>query len=431
MRREFFFTLDWRVLAVRYAWVTALRALWLALWSGPGNIHAGVLFPNPSIIWNTLDWAFFVGLPRFGFSSIVGVLVSDLLIALQIGLLLGLVAVALDRFAPAVLDKVPFLARPKDGEGVVHGKRLRRAWWTTPVFLTFFFTVTLYVICGAIYKSFYTGKTVGWGISMVGPVPAYIGLFLGVVGLLYGWRFNRSAAATMADDFEVKILKDDHPLTQRVHAIAAKLDLPPPKVGVTNVVNAFAVGSSVKDAMVVMGVPLARHLSHDELDAIIGHELGHIVSGDMRQMQFAEGYQRMLGGVFYGVGQMGGMVGAQMANSRSTAQLSRVAGDLTAAIGRTFVNLFGELMVKGLSRSREYYADAIGAAVTSPEAMKSALAKLHQIPHERTLAEDEYAYLMFSGNALRWVFSTHPTLERRMAALERRTHLRLIPMRKA
>lgn len=428
MRREFFFTLDWRVLAQRYAIVTAFRAGWFWLLTGNPGAMLNALLPNPLKVGNYLDWIA-VTLRRAGFSAALTTIVDLVFLLLQLGLVLAAVVCALDRFAPNLLDKVPFFARPKEGEAFIDGKRLRRAWWMTPIVLTFSLTVTLYVICGAFYRG--SGKSLAWGISMIGPVPAYIGLFLGVLGLLYGWRFNSSAAATVGEEFNVKVLPDAHPLTQRVQALAAKLDLPPPKVAVTDVVNAFAVGSSVKDAMVVMGVPLARHLTHEELDAIIGHELGHIVSGDMRQMQFAEGYQRMLGGVFYGIGQMGGMVGAQMANSRSTAQLSRVAGDATAVIGRTIINLFGEVMVKGLSRSREYYADAIGAAVTTPEAMRSALAKIHQIPHERTPAENEYAYMMFSGNAWRWVFSTHPTLERRMAALDRRTHLRLMPMRKA
>lgn len=431
MRREFFFTLDPIVLAKRYAFVTALRAGWFWLLSGKAGLMLTALLPNPGRLLGYADWLLFTALPRGNISGAVPGFVDWVFALLQLGLLMGVVAMLLDRFAPAVLDKIPFLARPRDGSGTLHGKRLRRAWWMTPLLLTFSVMVSIYVICGLFVAGFARhGTTVGTAIAQVGPVPAYIALFLGLVGLLWGYRFNANAAAAIGEEFNVKMLADDHPLTQRVHALAAKLDLPPPKVGVTDVVNAFAVGSSIKDATVVMGVPLAKHLSRGEIDAIIGHELGHIVSGDMRQMQFAEGYQRMFGGLFYGVGQMGGMVGAQMANSRSTAQLSRALGDLTALIGRAIVNLGGELMVKGLSRSREYYADAIGAALTTPEAMASALAKLHKIPHTVTAPEDEYAYLMFSGNALRWVFSTHPTLDRRIAALERRTHLRLMPMRK-
>lgn len=427
MRREFFFTLDPQVLAVRYAFITALRVGWLFLLAGTNAVWWKGLYPN------LLDFA-----PRLsyildqlvgGVSAAVPALVSLAFALIQAGLLVGAVLLVLDRTSPALLDKLPFLSRPREG-GVVDGKRLRRAWWGMPLLLTISVTVTLYVISGALMSP-PRNFSIAAGMARVGPVPFYIGLVIGLLGLLAGWRFNTNAAAVVGADFNVKELSADHPLTQRVHALAAKLDLPPPKVGLTDVVNAFAVGSSIKNAMVVIGVPLARHMTPEELDAIIGHELGHIVSGDMRQMQFAEGYQRMFGGMFHMMGQMGGAAGAQMARSRSTAGLSHTAGDLFSFVGRMIVNLAGELMVKGLSRSREYYADAIGASVTSAGVMAAALGKLNKIPHKPTDAESEYGYLMFSGNAFRWIFSTHPTLERRMAALDRRTHLRLMPMRKA
>jgi len=248
--------------------------------------------------------------------------------------------------------------------------------------------------------------------------------------LTWGYRFNSSAAATIGGEFNIRQLDDNHPLTQRVHHFAKKLDLPLPTVAVTDVVNAFAVGSSMNKAMVVLGVPLARHLSPEELDAVIGHELGHIVSGDMRQMQFAEGYQRMFGEVFHFTGRLVGQMGASMASSRSSAALGQMMGNTVAFLGRALLNLGGEVMVKGLSRSREYYADAIGASLTSPAAMAGALDKLSTLSADETPAESEYSYMMFRGGSLRWIFSTHPAMEKRKAALEKRTHLRLMPMQK-
>ena len=101
----------------------------------------------------------------------------------------------------------------------------------------------------------------------------------------------------MGGAFGVSYLAADHPLSQRVAALAKKVGLPAPSVGVVNVINAFAMGSSSSDAAVVLGLPLIQSFSDEELDAVIGHELGHIVSNDMLRMQFAEGFQSMLGKV--------------------------------------------------------------------------------------------------------------------------------------
>lgn len=376
-----------------------------------------------------------IQLTNSGVGASIGGLVSALLGLMQLGLIIGLVLWAVEHFRPEIAAKIPLLfGHKKEEDGILHAARLRRPWWLTPLFLTFSVIVTLYVIAGLFNMgagNYYRGpRTLAYGMAQVGSVPLYIGLALGALGLIWGYRFNASAAATIGGMFNIRELPNEHPLTLRVHALAKKLELPLPKVAVTEAVNAFAVGTSIKQAMVVIGAPLVRNLNTDELDAVIGHELGHIISGDMRQMQFAEGYQQMFGDVFYGLGQFAGFVGAAMAQQRSTAALSRVFADLFSMLGRAILNLGGEVAVKGLSRSREYYADAIGAALTSPAAMAGALEKLQKIPTEPTEAETQYAYLMFKGGSLRWIFSTHPDTEKRKQALEKRTHLRLLPMRR-
>lgn len=436
MRRAFYLTLDWQVLGLRYAWVSALRVLWR--WLLTGDLSAALigLLPNPSTIYAGFSRGFSAWFGWGGVGASIGPMVNSLLGLMQLGLVVGLALWAVEHFRPDLAAKAPFLfGHKKEEDGALDAARLRRPWWMMPVLLTFSVIVTLYVISGWFVMSSASGYRAPHNLlaamAQIGSVPLYIGLVLGALGLIWGYRFNASAAATIGGMFNIRELSNDHPLTLRVHALAKKLELPPPKVAVTEAVNAFAVGTSIKQAMVVIGAPLVRNLNLEELDAVIGHELGHIISGDMRQMQFAEGYQRMFGDVFYGLGQFVGHVGAAMAQQRSTAALGRMAADLFSLLGRAILNLGGEVAVKGLSRSREYYADAIGAALTSPAAMAGALEKLQKIPSEPTAGETEYAYLMFKGGSLRWIFSTHPETEKRKQALEKRTHLRLLPMRKA
>ncbi|MGD9730498.1 MAG: M48 family metalloprotease, partial [Nitrospiraceae bacterium] len=91
--------------------------------------------------------------------------------------------------------------------------------------------------------------------------------------------------------------------------------------------------------------------------------------------------------------------------------------------GRYVLFIGGELIVKNLSRKREYYADAIGASLTSPDAMIRALEKLERLGRNETAAEECYGHLMFKGVGFGHVFSTHPTTEDRCRALRSGTYL--------
>lgn len=251
--------------------------------------------------------------------------------------------------------------------------------------------------------------------------PALLGVcaFLSIVGLMYGIGFSKSASQMLAQGLGVRILPDDAALTRRVHALAGQLGLPPPKVGVMREANAYAIGSSPKDAAVIVGLPLVDALSPAELDAIIGHELGHIASGDMRRMQMAAGFQTMLDSFTGNATRIGTQTARQQRNGAFAALLILIIGLIVQAI----VNVLGALFTKRLSRSREYVADAFGALVSSPADMANALKTIYALPATSSATSQRFAYLMFytaGGGA----FATHPTLERRLAALESGRHLK-------
>jgi heat shock protein HtpX len=84
-----------------------------------------------------------------------------------------------------------------------------------------------------------------------------------------------------------------------------------------------------------------------------------------------------------------------------------------------------ELYILAFSRKREYWADAIGAALTSKEAMIGALKKLAEAP-PLTDAENTHARFMVRGR-ISSAFSTHPSFEERIVALQHETYLRQLP----
>ncbi|TPI54192.1 protease [Mesorhizobium sp. B3-1-3] len=224
------------------------------------------------------------------------------------------------------------------------------------------------------------------------------GTFWGLVGL-------GRQRETAVRQYGVRLLGDDDPLVHRVAALSASLGLRTrPWVGVMPHSNAYAIGASADNALVVVGQPLLDTLSAAEVDAIIGHELGHVVNNDMRRMGLARSFQNSL--VWY----LG-------------------FSDTLQRGARWLLTWFSELAVLRLSRSREYWADAVGAALTSKDHMIAALEKLHHGP-ELTGFERDHARLMIRGLTGGSLFSTHPTLDERRAALQAETFLKRIPVQK-
>lgn len=211
----------------------------------------------------------------------------------------------------------------------------------------------------------------------------------------------RYAKAFAVGDWALVGLPDTDPLTKIVNFQAHQLGLetPPSTMTITNVANAFAIRATYAISLVAIGQPLIDSLTPEEVAAIVGHELGHIVSDDARRTVFAVQFQQFLAWFFLFHG------------------LQKFV--------RWFMTPIAELMILKLSRNREYWADAIGAALTSKAAMISALRKLHELPYVHTCREMIESEQMFFGVG-RWR-STHPSLDQRVAALEAETYINRLP----
>ncbi len=412
---------DWRSALGLYIFTTVLLAALssallppgaLTPWGEVTRVFGENLFPNPWDVVRTLGYF----LPSVTGGSFPGAVFYFAMLVLITGQVYGFWMLVLNiarwaalRFAP---DMVPAWLKPSTTTQSINPKRLRRFAWSTPVLMAVAVIVTCFFVTGMIARSN------GYHISEFNPmVPAVIAAVLSVLGILSGVRFSSAARAVMGQDFGVQYLAFDHGLTTRVHELARKLNLPPPAVGVTGVSNAFAMGSKPENASVIIGLPLVQNFTKEELDAVIGHELGHVLSGDMRQMQYAVGFQRMFGAVFYTLASAGTQAAARSANSQSSASLAVALGNLLNIIGSKIIFFTSDLAVKRLSRSREFVADAVGAALTSPEAMANALKKIHDLPVTAGPAENQYGYFMMRGFRLGHLFATHPPVEQRLASL--------------
>ena len=283
------------------------------------------------------------------------------------------------------------------------------SWLATPILLGFIVLLTCSII-GWIVQTGASPRHFFGYLAYGSSVPVQVGLVLSLLGFAFGGRFVAGAKAAVGGLFGVNYLPKDHPLSQRVARHAGTLGIShAPALGTVNVMNAFAVGTP-KDSAVILGQPLMDLLTEDELDAVIGHELGHVYHNDMNRMQFAEGFQRMLGSV---ISATTAILVSALSRNRSDVMLGRAVGSSL----RQTVFVGSELVVKRISRTREFHADAIGARIASPAAMIGALERLHGIPAQPTKLETQYGYLMFRGSRFGAWFSTHPHLEKRIKAL--------------
>jgi Zn-dependent protease with chaperone function len=185
-------------------------------------------------------------------------------------------------------------------------------------------------------------------------------------------------------------------------------------------INAFAAGYSPGDAAVAVSRGALLHLNRDELQGVVAHEFSHVLNGDMR-------INIRLMGVLFGILALG-VIGARVLeltrggrNSRDAAPVVIIALILMI-VG--YVGLFfGRLIKAGVSRQREFLADASAVQFTrQTHGIAGALKKIGglQVGSKLASAEtEEVAHMLFGeGMGFSGLFATHPPLHARIKALD-------------
>ncbi len=261
-------------------------------------------------------------------------------------------------------------------------------------------------------------------------------IFLGILyalGFSFGFLlFVAAAMAFVQYFFSDKLVlwstgtridgEDEYPeLHRMVERLATRAGLPKPTVGVmpSPVPNAFATGRSPRHAVVAVTDSIMRLLTPEELEAVIAHEISHVKNRDMLTLTMAS-FISMLAFLIMRNWIFIGLFGSRDSDSNMGALI------LVYVIS-IIVWVVSTLLTRALSRYREFAADRGSAYLTgNPRALISALTKISgrmdYIPAEKK-QEVEGANAFFiipalSGNTLMELFSTHPPLEKRVAALE-------------
>ncbi len=230
------------------------------------------------------------------------------------------------------------------------------------------------------------------------------------------YRFSDRIVLAM---YRAKEVGPEHPLHQLTAELVQRAQLPMPKVYVIpdQSPNAFATGRNPSHAAVAATEGIMRVLSRDELAGVMAHELAHVKHRDILISSVAA----TIAAAIMMVARMAQF--AAMFGGSSRSDDNEGSNPLALLVGIFVAPIAAMLIQAAISRSREFAADAGGAAITgNPHGLASALRKIEgyskQVPMDANPATAHMFIIKpFSVRGLFGLFSTHPPTEQRIAAL--------------
>jgi heat shock protein HtpX len=177
--------------------------------------------------------------------------------------------------------------------------------------------------------------------------------------------------------------------------------------------NAFATGANRNNALVAVSTGLLQSMNRKEVEAVLGHEVSHVANGDMVTMTLIQGVVNTFVVFFSRI--VGHFIDRVVFKTERGYGPGYYIGSIVAQI---IFGLLANIIVAWFSRRREFRADAGGANLSSKRQMADALRALQRVHEPQPLPQEMAAFGINGG--LKSLFSTHPPLEERIAALEGR-----------
>ena len=264
---------------------------------------------------------------------------------------------------------------------------------------------------------------IGRGVSAAGINVGELLVFSAVVGFtgsiisllmskpMAKWSTGARVIDTPANSTEVWLVN-----TVRKLAENAKIGMPDVAI-YDGEANAFATGAFKNSALVAVSTGLLQSMDQDEIEAVLGHEIAHVANGDMVTLTLIQGVVNTF--VVFLARVVGYFVDKVLLRGNSDSGPG-IGYMVTVFVCELLFGLVASIIVAWFSRQREFRADAGSARLLgSPAPMQRALMRLGGIA-PGTLPSSMSAFGI-AGGGRGWgaLFSTHPTMEERIAALNK------------
>ena len=285
---------------------------------------------------------------------------------------------------------------------------------------------------GLTARMFVTGLflVVLWGVlgDILFAAGVGIGLIVAIeVAVIFGQYWFSDKIALFGMGGRIVTPEEEPKLHAMVDRLCAMADMPKPRVAVANtdMPNAFATGRSPKAAVVCATTGIMARLSDEELEAVLAHEISHVAHRDVAVMTIASSVG-MLAGLLTRVAMWSTIFTGGRDDNNQGGALAELAIMLVSII----VYVLSFLLTMALSRYRELAADRSGAILIGrPALLAAALVKItgemSRIPTKDLRKAEAFNAFFFtpaingkSGSSMANLFSTHPTIEKRLAQLD-------------
>jgi len=208
---------------------------------------------------------------------------------------------------------------------------------------------------------------------------------------------------------------DEAWIVETVRKLADKAGIGMPEVGIfEGDPNAFATGAFKNSALVAVSTGLLQGMTHEEIEAVIGHEVAHIANGDMVTMTLIQGVMNTF--VVFLSRVIGYAVDSFLSKGDERRSGPGIGYYVTTIVLDIVLGFAAAMVVAWFSRHREFRADAGSAQLMNrKQPMINALARLGGM-HPGELPKSVAAFGIAGG--IGKLFSTHPPIEERIAALQ-------------
>lgn len=247
----------------------------------------------------------------------------------------------------------------------------------------------------------------------------FIGSF---VSLFLSKKMAKMSSGTQI--IETAANRDEQWLLDTVAELSQQAGIKMPEVGIfpAQQANAFATGWNKNDALVAVSQGLLQRFRPEEVKAVLAHEIGHVANGDMVTMSLVQGVVNTF--VMFFARIAGYAVDSFLKKDDEEGQAgSGIGYMITVFVFELLFGVLASIVVSWFSRRREYRADEAGADLAGKQAMIGALQRLkaeYGMPDELQGSLSAFAISSHTAAGLTALFSSHPDLDDRIAALQAR-----------